>query len=328
MSQPHSAPPVLLIGDRTDPLFQQLVHVTTDSGSTCRSIHWPENGEPPEALYKDAKARPLGRGLILLHRRCVGPTELQTISALRDALDESRSHRPRLELVVGDLVRYAEVQILEQVVDRITPEAVMADVLPGRLARLAGRVLKPLAEQRIAQVGVISTNQDLAAILADLVAWSGLTPVLAKGWSDRGLSSNSLVIWDIPVLSGRWPAELQAQSRRRRVLALLAMGHRDSIAQARAAGAVACLDLPFETEDLADLLMQHVPQSNSINRLTAETQPRASSIRLRSGGTVLRPDAGHRLMQEPKDHTAARLRQNDPEHATVHDAGENTSELP
>jgi hypothetical protein len=279
-------------------LFQALVGQAAESGMACKTMHWPENGQVPEGLIKSATARPLGRGLILIHRRCVGPMEIQFISELRSALDVARTGRPKLELVVGDLVRYAEMQTLEQVVDRITPEAVMADLLPGRLARFRGLVPSPTKDQAQAQVGILSTNRDLAAILADLVQWAGFTPVLANGWSDRKLASGALVVWDVPVLSSRWLAELQAQSRRRPVVALLPMSHRDTTAQARAAGAVACLDLPFETEDLANLFIQHVPQNSTPHKLVAAAQVPPASLRLRSGSTILRPDKGHSLKGE------------------------------
>lgn len=296
MSQPTTAPPLLLVGDKSDPLFQELTRIAADSRLACKTFHWPENGQVPAGLIKTATARPLGRGLILVHRRAIGPLEMHALTDLRHALDAARTGRPRLELVVGDLARYAEVQALEQVADRITPEAVMADLMPGRLARFCGQAPKPASQQ--AQVGILSSSRDLAAILADLVQWSGFTPVLANGWSDRRLHSGSLVVWDVPMLSSRWLAELQAQSRRRPVLALLAMSHRDTTAQARAAGAVACLDLPFETEDLADLLARHVPKDISQKKLPAAQQPAPASIRLRSGGTILRPDSGHSLVRE------------------------------
>ena len=82
------------------------------------------------------------------------------------------------------------------------------------------------------------------------------------------------------------------------MLTLLAMSNRDTTEQAKLAGAVACLDLPFEADDLSDLLAIHVPEMIAGDVAQDLDTSRVSSVRLRSGKTILRAETGHDLNQD------------------------------
>ena len=299
MSQPKSnVPTVLLIGDAQDPLFREFQSQAQVPGHQISSLDWPENTAPPANLVEFAVSRRMAKGVVIIHRRNIGPTELSVISELRSAMEESGRNRPKLELILGDLVRYAEVQTLSALADRITPESVASDLLPGRLARFSGKAGKATVNQQFSKVGILSSNLAIAEMLAEWVQWCGYTPLIANGWSDRLLQPNSLIIWDVPTLSDRWLSQLRIQARRRPVLTLLAMSNRDTTEQAKLAGAVACLDLPFEADDLSDLLAIHVPEMIAGDVAQDLDSSRVSSVRLRSGKTILRAETGHDLNQD------------------------------
>ena len=163
MSQPKSnVPTVLLIGDAQDPLFREFQSQSQVPGHQISSLDWPENTAPPANLLELAGSRRMAKGVVIIHRRNIGPTELAVISELRSALEESGRNRPKLELILGDLVRYAEVQILSALADRITPESVASDLLPGRLARFSGKAGKATVNQQFSKVGILSSNLAIA----------------------------------------------------------------------------------------------------------------------------------------------------------------------
>lgn len=299
MPQPKSnVPHVLLIGDAQDQLFKQFQSISQIAGHQVISLNWPENTAPPRNLIELSSSRRMAKGVVIIHRRTIGPTELSVITDVRSALEQSGRNRPNLELILGDLVRYAEVQTLSALADRITPESVATDLLPGRLARSSGTPVKATDKQRFSKVGILSSNLAISEMLAEWVQWCGYSPLIANGWSDRLLQPNSLIIWDVPILSDRWLSQLRIQARRRPVLTLLAMSNRDTTEQAKQAGAVACLDLPFDADDLADLLSLHVPEMEVGDEGQTMDSSRVASVRLRSGKTILRAENGHDLNQD------------------------------
>ena len=299
MAQTKSRPQnILITGDTLDPLFNQFQSLIQAPANQLICLNWPENGPPPVDFQQIASSRRMAHGLIVIHRRSIGPTELSAISDLRNTLEQTSKTRPRLELILGDLVRYAEVQVLSMLVDRTTPESVAADLLQGRLARYFGQPNTSTGNQRLAKVGILSSNLGIAEMLADWVQWCGYSPLICNGWSDRALHSNSLMIWDVPTLSDRWLSQLRIQAHRRPVLTLLAMSNRDTTQLAKQAGAVASLDLPFDADDLADLLATHIPNKQDQNSDQAADLSRVPSVRLRSGKTILRAENGHNLNQD------------------------------
>lgn len=62
------------------------------------------------------------------------------------------------------------------------------------------------------------------------------------------------VVWDVPVLDPDWSTRLAMAAQRRGVIAMLGLADRETVATARAAGAIACLDLPCDPDDLIFVL--------------------------------------------------------------------------
>lgn len=281
---------VLWVGDRTDAVFAGLVATLAESNSV---LHWPENGAMPisaDELLARAKS-----GWLVVHRRNAGPAEVAVMRQLRQTMENLRVGRPRLELILGELARYSDVQEMAAMADRITPESVAADVFASRVARLRGTGGFDRTGRQT-RVGILSQNLPMVEMLADCLAMISLEAVVARGWSDPSIPTGCLMVWDIPTLNPRWEAELKAWSCRRPVLALLAMASRDLTARARSAGACGCLDLPFEINDLHDLVLANLPLATATQ--TYEARParpdsRIDALPLRSGSLIVRAEPGH-----------------------------------
>lgn len=282
---------ILWVGDRNDALFADLV-ARLGEGDTV--VQWPENG-PLSTSADDMLARARS-GWLVVHRRNAGPAEVAVIRQLRQRMENLRAGRPRLELILGELARYSDVQEMAAMADRITPESVAADVFPSRVARLRGGPGGFDRTGRLTPVGILSQNLPMVEMLADCLAMISVETVVARGWSDPALPSGSMMVWDVPTLNPRWEAELKAWGGRRPVIALLAMANRDLTARARSSGACACLDLPFELNDLHDLVLAHLPAATGKpgqEARPARPQARGESVTMRSGSLIVRAEPGH-----------------------------------
>jgi hypothetical protein len=285
-------PQILLAADMSDPLVLSVRRSLDKFGNALRFLDWPENAPLPAESSQAIPDCITGPFRIVVHRRGLGHTELAATTEIRARANLVSGGRVEIDFLVGDLARYAEVQTIAALVDRIVPEAIAADVLAPRLERSFG-LSAAAGDSVVADVGILSTNRPLAETLAAWVDAFGHRPKIVDGWSDPLSSRHDLLIWDAPILSGRWLVRLRDQARRRSVLVLLGMAHRDIVAQAKAAGAVACLDLPFEAEDLRNLLSIHAAAS----RRRIADEPRSPALpsvsRTDRTGPILRTEAGH-----------------------------------
>jgi hypothetical protein len=279
---------IVWVGDPADSLFAALIG--TDTRHT--KVIWPENsalGDSLESLTGRARG-----GWLIIHRRNVGPAEVGVVRRLRHEIEKMKAGRPRLEVILGDLPRYSDVQELASLTDRITPESVAIDVFPARINRLRGKLFGGSRSKPLPAVGLLAQNRPMAEMLADCLSMVSLETVLANGWTDPALPSGSLMLWDVPTLNPRWDSELKAQSRRRPIISLLAMANREMTARARAAGAVACLDLPFEINDLHDLVLAHLPASTAASGTPQpRREARQDAVPMRSGTLIVRAEPGH-----------------------------------
>ena len=121
-------------------------------------------------------------------------------------------------------------------------------------------------------VEVISTNHALRATLLEICLAAGFealdssdaafTPHPLRSYRARSgaaLARNErphpvVTVWDVPVLEAGWPELIEHRSRLGPVIALLGFADRATVGLARAKGAAACLDLPFNVVDLIDVL--------------------------------------------------------------------------
>ena len=75
-------------------------------------------------------------------------------------------------------------------------------------------------------------------------------PPAAPSPADRALT-----IWDVPVLEPDWAERLERRARLTGpVIALCGFADRDVVVTAKARGAVACLELPYDVDDLIDVI--------------------------------------------------------------------------
>jgi FixJ family two-component response regulator len=69
------------------------------------------------------------------------------------------------------------------------------------------------------------------------------------------LNEPVLTIWDVPVLEPDWPERLERRSRLSGpIVAIMGFADRTSVAQAKTRGAIACLELPYNVDDLLDVI--------------------------------------------------------------------------
>jgi DNA-binding response OmpR family regulator len=68
-------------------------------------------------------------------------------------------------------------------------------------------------------------------------------------------AERALTIWDVPVLEPDWAERLERRARLTGpVIALFGFADRDDVVTAKARGAVACLELPYDVDDLIDVV--------------------------------------------------------------------------
>jgi hypothetical protein len=209
---------------------------------------------------------------VIIHRSRLSQIDLARIEGYRQ---ENRS-KPRLEIILcyTPYVRYAELERCSQAVDLLIPEASAVDILPLHLGRDLDRsaATPALSHRKSTQVEVISTNHALRATLLEICLGAGFgaldssdeafTPHslrLSRARAGAGLSGNDwpypvVTLWDVPVLEAGWPELIEHRSRLGPVIALLGFADRATVGLAKARGAAACLDLPFNVVDLVDVL--------------------------------------------------------------------------
>jgi CheY-like chemotaxis protein len=181
---------------------------------------------------------------LILHRSKLTPTDAQRLARLK-----ARSERPiRVVLCVGPHARYVDVERWSRLVDVVLPEATACETVQ-RQALAMERKPRPGPRSRIA---IASTNHEMRAMLVEAARSGGYA---VEAVSDPVDVTQTLALaWDLPVLEPDWPSRLASLARSRPVLALFGFADRQLVAQARLAGASACLDLPCDVADFVAVL--------------------------------------------------------------------------
>jgi hypothetical protein len=134
----------------------------------------------------------------------------------------------------------------------IVPEATARDTIGRHFLSVEGN-LAPLRRPGPRQaVSVVSANLEFRHALADACGAIGYPPEPACDWSEA--KSFRLAVWDVPVLDPDWPRTLARRAYRGAVVVVLGFATRELVGQARAHGASACLELPFDLLDLGHVL--------------------------------------------------------------------------
>jgi hypothetical protein len=134
-------------------------------------------------------------------------------------------------------------------VDVLLPEATASETI----ARYVGQPTPPrIVPPRPLPVAVASGHWELGRMLEDALGTAGYAPRRER--DNPLLGPEPWVIWDVPVLDPDWSTRLAMAAQRRGVIALLGLADRQTVATARAGGAIACLDLPIDPDDLIFVL--------------------------------------------------------------------------
>jgi hypothetical protein len=228
---------------------------------------------PGESLKQPFDAHQPPR-LIVVHRQRLAAGDADRFKEWRTQI--GTVHSPALILCVGPFVRYEELERYSGLVDLVLSEATASEVLPRHVARLLeGRPTRsPRTEDDLrSRIMVASANSELCRTVALACSAAGYP---AEQTDDQfvgtGTSSSNapaspgeplLTVWDVPVLE-EWTERLERHARQLGpVVALMGFPDRNTVALAREKGAIACLELPLNLDDLIDVI-DRFAQSQSL----------------------------------------------------------------
>jgi hypothetical protein len=274
---------VWFLGDLDDPWVGSIL----GSISNRVAVHAVNcAGDVPERPF-DALRPP---EVVVLHRSRLSQADVARLGRWRA---EARSNAlPRIILCFSPYVRYEELEQCSRLVDRAIGEATAAEILHHYLASLIQRraVVPCKAAPDRAHVSVVSSDHELQSVLTEACAAAGFQvsarrdPGPQQDWPEAEGVGPVLTVWDVPVLEPDWPDLLDRQSRLGPVVALLGFADRATVAQARAAGSSACLDLPVDPDDLVHVL-------DRLSLSVRPTRPRAPAARVEAAHLLPPPPA-------------------------------------
>jgi hypothetical protein len=248
---------IWFLGDPDDPWIRSILDSIASLG-TVRTV--PATDAIPVRLF-DPDRPPR---IVILHRWRL---TLADVSRLEGWRREARSNpSPRIILCYGPYVRYAELERSSQVVDLVIPEATAVDTLPRHILRLLGdrREIPETLPGPSVQVEIVTTDHELRGVLREACSMAGLGAELRPEPSpeherrtevaDRSPPLPRMTLWDVPVLDPHWPEQMERRSRLGPVIALFGFADRQTLGLARTRGAAACLEVPFDLDDLVYLL--------------------------------------------------------------------------
>jgi CheY-like chemotaxis protein len=202
--------------------------------------------------------------LIVVHRQRLVPGDAERLKEWR--ANAGSGTPPALILCVGPYVRYEELERYSGLVDLVLSEATACDVLPRHVTRLLeGRACRPpRTEGGVLRVLVASSNAELCRTIAEACVAAGYHVEQANdqivgarvGSSAEPASPGEalVTVWDVPVLE-EWTERLERHALEHGpVVALIGFPDRNTVALAKSKGAVACLELPLNLDDLIDVL--------------------------------------------------------------------------
>ncbi|WP_152052966.1 hypothetical protein [Tautonia marina] len=220
-------------GDLTDPWVAALHEAIRGLSPRILGAELPEDGA--------AGPTP---SVLVLHRGTLSVTEADRLRRLRDS-----DRAPRVILVVGPHARYHQIMAWSGLVDVVLPEATASETI----ARHVGQPGPPRSvPPRARPIALACGHWELGRMVEDTLREAGYAPRRAR--DNPLLGPEPWVVWDVPVLDPDWSTRLATAAQRRGVIALLGLADRETVAKARASGAIACLDLPCDPDDLIFVL--------------------------------------------------------------------------
>jgi hypothetical protein len=232
----ESGAPALFLGELDDPWVAAIADALPQN--TLRIASYGDLPEEWPELVRAVRT-------LILHRSVLTATDAERLRQLRTPEGQG----PRVILCVGAYARYHQLARWTPLVDLMLPESIASEVIRRHVGETRSRTA-PQGSR--AQVVVLSTNHEMRQMLAETCRESGYSAITVRDWSE--VRPGGTVIWDVPVLEEEWSDVLKRESNGRRVLCMLGFADRASVALARAQGAAACLELPFEVADLVFVL--------------------------------------------------------------------------
>jgi hypothetical protein len=268
--------PVWFVGELGDPWVASLADaLPTDSrlfdSASGLPDDWPEaaleNAAPPRA--------------VVLHRASLIPCDAERLARLPKSASCGSVPAPRVILCVGPHVQHAELErwSARDLVDAIVPEATARDTIGRHFVTVQGNpapLWRPGPRQA---VSVVSADFEFRNALADACGALGYPPEPACDWSET--KSFGPAVWDVPVLDPDWPRALARRAYCGAVVVVLGFATRGLVRQARAHGASACLELPFDLLDLGHVLDRVTAQRSHLGHAVppspASSHPRITA---------------------------------------------------
>jgi hypothetical protein len=249
---------IYLMGDLSDPWVSSI-----GDGFPARyqvnRVDCPE--DVPDRAFSSGRP-PL---LIVVHRNRLCDDDARRIVSWRGIAAPHES--PLVVLCVSPYVRYEELERWRGIADIVLSDATARDILPARLSRRSEgrRDVRARTNGPPFRVEVAGSIDAVCSMVVEACAGAGyrvrqvsdlLLGELAGGRrSNPSSSERVLTIWDVPVLEPGWPDQLERRVRQTGpVITLLGFADRASVTVARGRGAAACLELPFDFDDLFFLI--------------------------------------------------------------------------
>ena len=208
-------------------------------------------GDLPDTLFDPSRAP----DVLVLHRAILTRFDAERLARWRSG----QTPPTRVVLCFGPHVRHAELERWASLVEVALPEATARETVARHLEPPddpAGLGIPWRGPRRSSgtrpRVAVVSSNAALRGLLAEAVEAVGYPASASRDWDDA--SPGGIAVWDVPVLEPGWPDALARRAKAGPVVALLGFADRALVSEARARGASACLELPFDLADLAKAL--------------------------------------------------------------------------
>ena len=134
--------------------------------------------------------------------------------------------------------------LADVVLNEATAAGLIARHLPGE------GTSRPIPRRR-PRVDLVCVEHALGELLAEVLEAAGYRVGRARPLET---AEAPWVVWDVPSLERDWSDRLAAVAQGRGVVALLALADRALVDDARRHGAIACLDLPCDPDDLVFVL--------------------------------------------------------------------------
>jgi hypothetical protein len=295
---------ICFVGDREDPWVSRL-------RASIADLALVEDVQAADFVPPSPFDREHPPDVLVLHRSRLTQND---VARLEGWLPEAgTSPPPRIILCYSPYVRYAELERAAATVDLAIPEATAIENLPRHVARFLEPGVPAVADARGVRrrVNVVSSDHALREVLVEACLVAGFEPrttaelELTNPSRDESCSAvqagagGELTLWDVPLLETDWPERLERRCRNGPVLTLLGFPDRATVIEARARGASACLELPF---DLGDLI--HV-----LDQVSRHASPVAVPPRFEPAHAVPPPPAGAAI---PRGRAAIRRRAGSP----------------